>query len=103
MFDAPENAEIGIIGWGSTEGTIREVVAKLRQRESTVAHYHPRVLHPLPVATVKKFIAPLKKVIVLEENYTGQLAQHLRAQVDFGTTEWCASISVRVCRLRRMK
>jgi hypothetical protein len=26
-------------------------------------------------------------VIVLEENFTGQLAQHLRAHVDFGTTE----------------
>jgi 2-oxoglutarate ferredoxin oxidoreductase subunit alpha len=87
VFDAPAGAEVGIIGWGSTEGTIAEIVAKLRQEGTAVAHYHPRVLHPLPVATVKRFLAPLKKVIVLEENYTGQLAQHLRAQVDFGKTE----------------
>ena len=87
IFDAPADAEIGIIGWGSTEGTIREVVEKLRGEGINVAHYHPRVLHPLPANTVKKFIEPLKKVIVLEENYTGQFAQHLRANVEFNGTE----------------
>jgi len=39
------------------------------------------------LATGKKFIEPLKKVIVLEENYTGQFAQHLRANVEFNGTE----------------
>jgi len=29
----------------------------------------------------------MKKVIVLEENYTGQFAQHLRANVEFNGTE----------------
>jgi 2-oxoglutarate ferredoxin oxidoreductase subunit alpha len=87
VFDAPGGAEIGIIGWGSTEGTIAEVVGQLRSEGVPVAHYHPRVLNPMPSETVKKFIAPLKKVIVLEENHTGQLAQHLRATVDFSNTE----------------
>jgi 2-oxoglutarate ferredoxin oxidoreductase subunit alpha len=87
VFDAPAGAEIGIIGWGSTEGTIAEVVAGLRRQGINVAHYQPHVLNPLPVATLKQFIAPLKRVIVLEENHTGQLAQHLRAQADFGKTE----------------
>jgi 2-oxoglutarate ferredoxin oxidoreductase subunit alpha len=87
VFDAPAGAEIGVIGWGSTEGTIAEIVANLRREGVPVAHYHPKVLHPLPVATVSRFLAPLKKVIVLEENYTGQLAQHLRASVDLGKTE----------------
>ena len=87
MLGEPNGAEIGIIGWGSTEGTIAEVVARLRGEGTHVAHYHPRVLNPLPIATVRKFLAPLKKVIVLEENHTGQLAQQLRANVDFGKTE----------------
>jgi len=87
VFDEPAGAEIGVIGWGSTEGTIGEVVQKLRHDGIKVAQYHPHVLNPLPVALVNKFLAPLKKVIVLEENHTGQLAQHLRTQVDFGKTE----------------
>jgi 2-oxoglutarate ferredoxin oxidoreductase subunit alpha len=87
VFDAPKDAEIGIIGWGSTEGTIREVVEHLAAQGIKVAHYHPRVLYPLAENTVKRFIAPLKKVLVLEENYTGQFAQHLRAHVSFNGTE----------------
>jgi len=87
VFDAPSGAEIGVIGWGSTEGTIGEIVGNLRREGIAVAHYHPKVLNPLPAATVQRFLAPLKKVIVLEENHTGQLAQHLRANVDFGKTE----------------
>jgi 2-oxoglutarate ferredoxin oxidoreductase subunit alpha len=87
VFDEPAGAEIGVIGWGSTEGTIGEVVQNLRGEGIKVAQYHPHVLNPLPIALVKKFLAPLKKVIVLEENYTGLMAQHLRTQVDFGKTE----------------
>jgi 2-oxoglutarate ferredoxin oxidoreductase subunit alpha len=87
VLDVPAEAEIGIVGWGSTEGTITEVVSELRAGGLPVAHYHPKVLHPLPVETVRRFIEPLKKVIVLEENHTGQFAQHLRAHVDFRATE----------------
>jgi 2-oxoglutarate ferredoxin oxidoreductase subunit alpha len=87
VFDAPADAEIGIIGWGSTEGTIREVVEGMRAQGVPVAHYHPRVLYPLAENTVKKFIAPLKKVLVVEENFTGQFAQHLRAHVAMNGTE----------------
>jgi 2-oxoglutarate ferredoxin oxidoreductase subunit alpha len=87
VFDPDGGAEIGIIGWGSTEGPITESVAKLRAEGVRIAHFHPRVLNPLPVATVQRFLAPLRKVVVLEENHTGQFAQHLRGHVDFGKTE----------------
>jgi 2-oxoglutarate ferredoxin oxidoreductase subunit alpha len=87
VFDAPDGAEVGIVGWGSTEGTIRETVANLRRDGVKIAHFHPKVLNPVPVATVERFLRPLKKVIVLEENHTGQLAQHLRAHVNLGNTE----------------
>jgi 2-oxoglutarate ferredoxin oxidoreductase subunit alpha len=86
-FESDGGAEIGIIGWGSTDGPIAEAVAKARAGGARVAHLQPKVLNPLPVATVQKFLAPLEKVIVLEENHTGQFAQHLRANVDFGRTE----------------
>lgn len=87
VFDNGGGAEVGVIGWGSTEGTIREAIARLRADGARIAHFHPKVLNPLPVATVEKFLAPLKKVIVLEENHTAQLAQHLRANIAFNGTE----------------
>jgi 2-oxoglutarate ferredoxin oxidoreductase subunit alpha len=85
---------VGVIGWGSTEGTIREAIGRLRDDGARLAHLHPKVLHPLPVPTLVRFLSPLKKVIVLEENHTGQLAQHLRAHVPFNGTE---IVSVNQC------
>jgi 2-oxoglutarate ferredoxin oxidoreductase subunit alpha len=94
VFDNDDGASVGVIGWGSTEGTIREAIERLRGEGARIAHLHPKVLNPLPVATVEKFLSPLKRVIVLEENYTAQLAQHLRAHVAFNGTEL---VSVNQC------
>ncbi len=87
IFDDGGGAKVGVIGWGSTEGTIREAIERLGGNGGRVAHFHPKVLNPLPVETVQRFLSPLKKVIVLEENHTAQLAQHVRARVPLNGTE----------------
>ncbi len=94
VFDDGAGADVGVIGWGSTEGTIREAIERLRDDGARVAHLHPKVLHPLPVSTIERFLAPLKKVVVLEENHTAQLAQHVRAHVTLNGTE---IVSVNQC------
>ena len=48
VFDADAGATVGVIGWGSTEGTIREGIERLRRDGARIAHLHPKVLHPLP-------------------------------------------------------
>ncbi|MDH5627143.1 MAG: hypothetical protein OEY69_02495, partial [Candidatus Krumholzibacteria bacterium] len=80
-------AQIGIIGWGSTEGPIVEALKKARGEGMRIAHLHPRVLHPLPTRKIEAFLAPLKKVIVIEENHTAQFSRHLRANVRFNGAE----------------
>ncbi len=87
FHDDGDRAEVGVIGWGSTEGAIREAIGRLRADGVHVAHLQPKVLHPLPVASIEKFLAPLKRVVVVEENQTGQLAHHLRAHVAMNGTE----------------
>ena len=87
VFDDGDRATVGVIGWGSTEGTIREAIARLGGNGGRVAHLHPKVLNPLAVETVQRFLSPLKKVVVLEENHTAQFAQHLRAHVHLNGTE----------------
>jgi 2-oxoglutarate/2-oxoacid ferredoxin oxidoreductase subunit alpha len=74
-----EDATIGIIGWGSTEGAINEAVDRARARGYKVASLHPRVLSPLPDKTIRSFIQSVQKVIVPECNYSGQLANLLGA------------------------
>jgi 2-oxoglutarate ferredoxin oxidoreductase subunit alpha len=72
-----EDASIGIIGWGSTEGTIQEAVDRARAKGYKVASMHPRVLSPLPERTLGEFIRSVKTLIVPECNYSGQLANLL--------------------------
>ena len=75
-----EDATIGIIGWGSTEGTIQEAVDRARAKGYKVAALHPKILSPLPDETMREFIASVKTVIVPECNYSGQLANLLGAK-----------------------
>ena len=72
-----EDATIGIIGWGSTEGTIQEAVDRAREKGYKVASLHPRVLSPLPERTIRAFINSVNTLIVPECNYSGQLANLL--------------------------
>jgi 2-oxoglutarate ferredoxin oxidoreductase subunit alpha len=75
-----EEATIGLIGWGSTQGTIREAVDRARAQGQKVASIHLRVLSPLPDHAVQDFIRSVQKVIVPECNYSGQLANLLGAK-----------------------
>src|SRR5205807_2516557 len=58
-----EDATIGIIGWGSTEGTIQEAVDRAREKGYKVAALHPKILSPLPDRTIRDFIRSVKTVI----------------------------------------
>jgi len=75
-----DDAIIGIIGWGSTEGTIQEAVDRARAKGYKVASLHPKILSPLPDRTIREFIGSVKTVIVPEGNYSGQLANLLGAK-----------------------
>ena len=74
-----DKAEIGIISWGATEGSALEAVERALAKGYKVAALHPRVLSPLPRAQIQEFIDSVKKVVVAEVNYQGQLAHHLAA------------------------
>jgi len=73
-----EYPEIGIIGWGSSEGVIREAVSKAEIKGYKVAALHSKLLNPLPVKHIMEFVKPLHEVIIPEANYTGQFASLLR-------------------------
>lgn len=77
----PEEAEVGVIGWGSTYGAIAESLDMIEEDTGLrVAHLHPRILSPLNEWRIRQFLGPLRKLIVPEENYTGQYAHFLKAK-----------------------
>lgn len=75
----PLDADIGIVGWGSSEGVIREAVAQATAKGYRVAAFHPKVLHPMP-HELGDFVRSVKTVIVPELNFTGHFAKEIRAR-----------------------
>jgi 2-oxoglutarate/2-oxoacid ferredoxin oxidoreductase subunit alpha len=75
-----DGAALGIIGWGSTIGPVREAVARAREAGIPVAVFYPKALFPLPDAKLHAFLEKRQAVIVPEMNYTGQFAGMLRAR-----------------------
>jgi 2-oxoglutarate ferredoxin oxidoreductase subunit alpha len=70
--------EIGIIGWGSTEGVIREAVQLAQEQGYSVGAFHPKILYPQPLAKLREFMEGTKAIIIPELNFSGQFATLLR-------------------------
>jgi len=80
----PENATVTLVGWGSTQGVIREAVEKLAGEEGVVANQlHIKWIVPLHVAEISRILARSQKVIIVENNHSGQFARYLRSETGF--------------------
>jgi len=75
------DADIAFITWGSTEGAMQEAI-ELAKPYVPIAQLHLLLLNPLPADTILQFIEGRKQIVVAELNYTGQLAQRLRAALN---------------------
>ena len=77
----PENAEVTLVGWGSTEGVIREAMEKLAGEEGIVANQLAiKWILPLHAAEISALLSRSKRVIVVENNQSGQFARYLRSE-----------------------
>jgi len=72
-------AELGIIGWGSSQGAVLEAMEKAKGEGYRVAVLYPKLLYPLPNEQIEEFCRPLRRLLVIEANYTGQLARLIRS------------------------
>lgn len=73
----PDDAEVLVMGWGSTYGPIATAVSRLRQAGYNIAQAHLRYLNPMPANTAE-VLSGYQRILVPEMN-TGQLAMLLRA------------------------
>jgi 2-oxoglutarate/2-oxoacid ferredoxin oxidoreductase subunit alpha len=82
-MDEPEyygnaEAEILLMGWGSTYGVLRESVDALRQEGLSAALLHFSDLWPLPQSRLMASLPRAKKSFCVENNATGQFAALVR-------------------------
>ena len=80
----PEQADVTLVGWGSTEGVIREAVEKLAGEEGIVANQLAiKWIVPLQAEEISAILGRSKNVILVENNQSGQFARYLRSETGF--------------------
>ncbi len=75
-----ENAQIILIGWGSTYGALREAVDVLIDQGMDVSLMHFQEIWPFPAQSVTSILSKVKQSFCVENNATGQLARIIRAE-----------------------
>jgi 2-oxoglutarate ferredoxin oxidoreductase subunit alpha len=79
-FGNPES-DITIVGWGSTKGVILEVMERFRLEEGIdLKLMQISDIWPFPDQAVADMLRGSRQVVVVENNFTGQMANLIRQQ-----------------------
>jgi 2-oxoglutarate ferredoxin oxidoreductase subunit alpha len=83
VLEGPPDADVTLIGWGSTDGTIREARALLAEQGITANQLQIRWLVPLHGDEIVRILGKAKHTIIVENNFSGQFARYLRSETSF--------------------
>ncbi|MGB4592150.1 MAG: 2-oxoacid:acceptor oxidoreductase subunit alpha [Coriobacteriia bacterium] len=76
----PEEADIGLLFFGTTKGPAREAARMLERDGIKAALMQVVTVWPFPAADVAVFLGKAPKVLLIEGNYTGQLEGLVRQE-----------------------
>jgi 2-oxoglutarate ferredoxin oxidoreductase subunit alpha len=79
----PADADVTLIGWGSTYGVIEEACELLRDQGISANQLQIRWLVPLRGDAIVDILKRSRHTIIVENNYSGQFARYLRSETSF--------------------
>jgi 2-oxoglutarate ferredoxin oxidoreductase subunit alpha len=79
-IEGPKKAEVTLVGFGSTYGVIKEAIARLAEQDVEANQLAIKWIVPFHADAVTKALKKAKRIIVVENNFTGQFAQYLRGE-----------------------
>jgi 2-oxoglutarate ferredoxin oxidoreductase subunit alpha len=79
----PRNADVTLIGWGSTKGVIEEACEILNEQGISANQLQIRWLVPLHGDAILNILKDARHTIIVENNYSGQFARYLRSETSF--------------------
>jgi 2-oxoglutarate/2-oxoacid ferredoxin oxidoreductase subunit alpha len=79
----PRDAEVTLIGWGSTKGVIEEACEILNEEGISANQLQIRWLVPLHGEAILELLRKARHTIIVENNYSGQFARYLRSETSF--------------------
>jgi len=79
----PADAQVTLIGWGSTDGVIDEARELLADQGISANQLQIRWLVPLHGDAIVEILKNSKHTIIVENNFSGQFARYLRSETSF--------------------
>jgi 2-oxoglutarate ferredoxin oxidoreductase subunit alpha len=79
----PRDADVTLIGWGSTKGVIEESCEILNNQGISANQLQIRWLVPLHGDAILEILKDSRHTIIVENNYSGQFARYLRSETSF--------------------
>jgi len=82
-LEGPANADVTLIGWGSTKGVIQEAAQILSDQGIPTNRLAIRWLVPLKGDAIAETLKSCRHTIIVENNYSGQFARYLRSETSY--------------------
>lgn len=79
-LEGPPDADVTLIGWGSTYGVLKEAVELLQKRGISANHLPIKWIVPFHGDVVTEIVNSAKRSIVVESNYSGQFYRYMRSE-----------------------
>lgn len=83
----PKNADLTLVGWGSTKGSMLEALVHLRHDGVTANFLQVVTIWPFPAKAVAATLTGSARVLLVENNMTAQLGGLIREQTGIDITE----------------
>src|ERR1700756_21095 len=79
----PRDADVTLIGWGSTKGVIEEACEILTEQGISANQLQIRWLVPLHGDAILGILKNARHTFIVENNYSGQFARYLRSETSY--------------------
>jgi 2-oxoglutarate ferredoxin oxidoreductase subunit alpha len=78
--EGSEDADITLVGWGSTYGVIHEAIEQLKAESINANHLPIKWIVPFHTKQINEVLTNSKKVIIVENNFSGQFYRYMRSE-----------------------
>ena len=83
VLEGPPDADVTLIGWGSTKGIIDEAAGSLNASGVSTSCLHIKWMVPFHGDEIMTILSKAKRTIIVENNFSGQFARYLRSETGF--------------------
>ena len=86
VLEGPADADVTLIGWGSTQGMISEAADVLNAAGVSTNRLQIKWMVPFHADEIMAILSKAKRSIIVENNYSGQFARYLRSETGFAAS-----------------